>query len=83
MELAGQKMHDDVPDFLVRLKSDPPHHLILETKGYDPLEEVKRAAAERWVTAVNADGTFGQWHYAIAKKASDVPEIIKNVSDGT
>ena len=64
-----------LPDFIVRLKSDPTQHLILETKGYDPLEEVKRAAAERWVTAVNADGTFGQWHYAIAKKASDVPEI--------
>lgn len=59
MGLTGQ-MHDYVPDFLVRLKSDPPQHLILETKGYDPLEEVKRAAAERWVTAVNADGTFGQ-----------------------
>lgn len=83
MGVAGQKMHDYVPDFLVRLKSDPPHHLILETKGYDLLEEVKRAAAERWVTAVNADGTFGQWSYAIARKASDVPEIVKNVSNGT
>jgi hypothetical protein len=28
-------------------------HLILETKGYDRLTEVK-AAAERWVAAVNA-----------------------------
>ena len=81
--LHNGQMHDYVPDFLVRLKSDPPHHLILETKGYDPLEEVKRAAAERWVTAVNADGSFGHWHYAVAKKASDVPGIVKNVSDGT
>lgn len=30
------------------------------TKGYDPLEDVKRAAAERWVAAVNADGAYGQ-----------------------
>ena len=81
--LHNGQMHDEVPDFLVRLKSDPPHHLILETKGYDPLEEVKRAAAERWVTAINADGTFGHWHYAIDRKASDVSEIVKNVSDGT
>jgi hypothetical protein len=35
-------------------------HVILETKGFDPLEEVKRAAAERWVAAVNADGNCGK-----------------------
>jgi hypothetical protein len=36
-----------VPDFIVRLKTDgPPSYLILETKGFDDLEEVKRAAAD-------------------------------------
>ena len=78
--LHNGQMHDYVPDFIVRLKSDPPRHLILETKGYDPLEEVKHAAAQRWVSAVNEDGTFGQWGYAIAKKVSEVPEILRNVS---
>ena len=39
------------------MKSDTPSFLILETRGYDELEEVKRQAAERWVTAVNADGS--------------------------
>ena len=78
--LHNGQMHDYVPDFLVRLRSDPPRHLILETKGYDPLEAIKRAAAERWVSAVNADGTFGQWDSAIAKKASEVPGILKSVS---
>ena len=36
----GQR-HDYTPDFLVRLKADgdAPRHLILETKGYDLLEE--------------------------------------------
>lgn len=53
-----------------------PVHLILETKGYDPLEEVKKAAAERWVDAVNADGTYGRWRYTIAKKTTEVPEKI-------
>jgi len=57
---------------VIRLKCDPPLHLILETKGYDPLEEVKRAAAERWVAAVNADGTFGRWRYVLVKKPSEV-----------
>ena len=69
--------HDYVPDFIVRLKTDPPKHLILETKGFDPLEEVKRAAAERWVAAVNADGTYGRWEYAVAKKMTEVNQIIK------
>jgi type III restriction enzyme len=70
--------HDYEPDFLVRLPGDPPSTLILETKGYDPLEEVKRAAAERWVDAVNADGTYGLWKYALVRKPSDIPNVISN-----
>lgn len=67
-----------MPDFLIRLKSDEEKacHLILETKGFDPLEEVKRAAAERWVKAVNADGTFGHWQYAIARGPEEVARCI-------
>jgi type III restriction enzyme len=45
-------------------------------KGWDPLEEVKKGAAERWVSAVNADGTFGRWRYAVAKKPSDVITLL-------
>jgi type III restriction enzyme len=40
--LYNGQMHDYVPDYLVRLKTDPTAFLILETKGYDQLEEVKR-----------------------------------------
>ena len=72
----GQR-HEYLPDFLVRLKTALPRHLILETKGFDPLEEVKRAAAERWVAAVNADGTYGQWCYAVARKMTEVNAIIE------
>jgi type III restriction enzyme len=71
------QMHDYVPDFLIRLKSDPPMHLILETKGYDELEDVKRAAAERWVNAVNAEGSYGRWAYRVAKKPTDVAGRIE------
>ena len=55
-------------------------HLTLETNGYDPLEEVKRAAADRWIAAVNADGTHGRWDFAIAKKVSDIPSIIERIA---
>ena len=71
----GQR-HDYVPDWVVRLKTVERRHLILETKGWDPLEEVKRAAAERWVAAVNADGTHGRWDYAVAKKPEEVRGLI-------
>lgn len=74
--LHNGQMHDYVPDFIVRLKTEPASHLIMETKGYDPLEEVKRAAAERWVAAVNADGAYGCWRYAMVKKVSDIPDIL-------
>jgi type III restriction enzyme len=50
--------------------------LILETKGYDPLTEVKRHAAERWVAAVNADGTHGRWMFALARKPEEVAGLI-------
>jgi type III restriction enzyme len=74
--LHNGQMHDYVPDFIIRLKSD--RSLILETKGYDPLEEVKAGAARRWVAAVNADERHGTWDYAVAKKLSDIPDMVSS-----
>ena len=78
--LHNGQVHDYVPDFIVRLKTAPERHLILETKGFDPLEEVKVSAARRWVSAVNADGTYGGWAYVIAKKVSDVAGMLAQVA---
>jgi hypothetical protein len=78
--LHNGQMHDYVPDFIIRLKTDPPVHLILETKGFDPLEEVKRAAAERWVAAVNADGTYGGWKFALVKRIGEINEILTRLA---
>ncbi|MBI2525999.1 MAG: DEAD/DEAH box helicase family protein [Candidatus Rokubacteria bacterium] len=75
--LHNGQTHDYVPDFVVRLRTDPPRHLVLEIKGYDPLEEVKVAAARRWVAAVNADGSYGPWAYAITKRVADVPAALE------
>ncbi len=77
--LHNGQMHDYVPDFIVRLKTEPSTYLILETKGYDPLEDVKRAAAERWVAAVNAGGTYGAWRYAAVKRVSDMPTLFQDL----
>jgi type III restriction enzyme len=74
--------HDYVPDFIIRLKSDgePERHLIVETKGFDQLEEVKRAAAKRWVNAVNADGQYGKWDYRVARHPSDVHAVLEDAT---
>jgi type III restriction enzyme len=68
--------HDYVPDFIVRIRWDSPLHLIVETKGFDELAEVQAAAAERWVAAVNADGRFGTWRYAMVRKVGDVASVL-------
>lgn len=82
------EMHDFVPDFLVRMR--PPHsvgetgsdlNLVLETKGYDPLREVKEAAAVRWVNAVNADGRFGTWLFRMANSVADVSYILSEAAE--
>lgn len=69
-------MHDYVPDFIIRLTTPENSNLILETKGYDPLTEVKRDEARRWVAAVNADGKYGQWAYALCRKPEEVSKAI-------
>lgn len=72
--LSNGESHEYVPDFVIRLVNGV--HLILETKGYDPLEDVKAQAARRWVDAVNADGGYGYWRYAVVHAVGDVAHAI-------
>jgi type III restriction enzyme len=78
--LHNGQPHDYIPDFIARLVNGIT--LILETKGYDDLAEVKVAAARRWVDAVNAEGSFGVWDYAIAFNPNDVPDLIDRAGAG-
>lgn len=71
--------HDFVPDFIVRLKGAQAEHLILEIKGFDPLEAIKREAAERWVRAVNAAGEHGHWRFALVKDIGRVAEALESL----
>ena len=70
--LYNGQMHDYMPDFIVRLKAKQARFLILL--------DVKRATAERWVAAVNADGHYGNWSYALATTTSQVREQLDNIS---
>jgi type III restriction enzyme len=72
--LHNGQQHDYIPDFIVRLTNGL--QLILETKGHDPLEEVKVQAAQRWVDAVNADGSFGEWRYAVVHEMASIPGLL-------
>ncbi|HET7129629.1 MAG TPA: hypothetical protein VFJ93_11205 [Gaiellaceae bacterium] len=72
--LHDGQAHDYIPDFVVRLAGGV--HLILETKGHDPLEQVKTQAAERWVAAVSADGSFGEWRYVVVHDMNLVKRAV-------
>ncbi|MGI8401157.1 MAG: restriction endonuclease, partial [Gemmatimonadaceae bacterium] len=79
------EMHDFVPDFIVRLAGNDgrvPTNLVLETKGFDPLREIKEAAAHRWANAVNADGRFGTWTFRMANNVADVSYILDEAAAG-
>jgi len=54
----------------------PAHSFNSVDVAYEPHQEA--AAAERWVAAVNADGTFGTWRYALARKIAQVRQILDN-----
>jgi len=49
---------------------------------YHVCSGVQAACAERWVAAVDADGTYGRWEYAIAKKMAEVNKIIESACSG-
>jgi type III restriction enzyme len=75
--LHNGQMHEYYPDFIIRLVAEDEQYLILETKGYDELADVKKQAAERWVAAVNVDGRYGRWQYAMAFIPTEVSNAIK------
>ena len=71
-----------VPDFLVRLCEEGREvgTLILETKGYDPAARAKIDGTQRWVGAVNAEGSRGRWAYRCVASPADVPAAVKSAA---
>ena len=74
-------MHDYLPDFIIRSQAYKDRHLILEVKGYDPLEEVKTAAALPWVNAVNSDGRYGSWRFGMIRNYPNLTAMLRLNSD--
>ena len=78
--LHNGEHHEYLPDFIVRLADGKERYLLLETKGYDPLKDVKMQAARRWVDAVNANGGFGTWAYELVSDPNNVGETISRLA---
>ena len=74
--LHNGQMHDYQPDFIIQLETKNERYILLETKGYDPLEDVKQAAAERWCAAVNAHGGYGHWQYKMIRKTEEIKSVL-------
>ena len=72
--------HDYEPEFIIKLKGSASSiFLILETKGFDERKEIKMAAANRWVKAVNSEGSYGHWEYRCTNKITEINNIIDDV----
>jgi type III restriction enzyme len=63
------------PDYLIKLSNDI--NLILEVKGRDDDEnKTKRYFLNEWINAVNKNGSFGIWKWAVSKYPTDLKEIL-------
>jgi type III restriction enzyme len=71
--------HDYEPDFIIRLAQAADEFMILETKGYDELADVKAQAAQRWVSAVNAAKGHGKWSYQMARSIGAVRQTLDHI----
>lgn len=68
-------VHKYRPDFIIKLANGS--FLVLETKGQDTLKDrTKREFLDEWTRAVDAQGGFGKWRWAVSTHPKDVEEII-------
>lgn len=66
------------PDCLITLKNG--EHLILEIKGQDrEIDKTKREYLDLWVKAVNQQGGFGKWHWAVSFHPGDIVKTIEEI----
>lgn len=71
-------VHKYRPDFIIQLKNG--NYLVLETKGQDtPKDRTKRAFLDEWTNAVNQQGGFGKWLWAVSKDPTDVKQILEEM----
>ena len=68
------------PDFLIRLTNGT--MLVVEVKGEETDEtDAKHAFMREWIAAVNADGGFGTWAFAMSTDPDDLQAILVTNND--
>lgn len=71
-----------VPDFLVRL--GPERFVLVEGKGRQTSkDDAKETAARRWIAAVNDDGRWGTWSYAVVRTKAEVRAAVDSAMSVT
>jgi len=72
--------HKFYPDFLIKLSNGK--MLILEVKGKDDQQQrTKRDFLNEWIKAMNSDGRFGKWAWAVSFRTSDIKDILRKQSE--
>jgi type III restriction enzyme len=75
--------HEYRPDYLIRWRCEDGREvkIILEVKGFETEKDrQKEAAARRWVKALNHDGEFGRWAFALCKDPGQLrTTLVKEV----
>jgi type III restriction enzyme len=70
-------IHKYRPDFIIKLTNGK--HLVLEVKGQDSQQDrTKREFLDEWIRAVNSQGGFGKWEWAVSKNTADIVGILDN-----
>jgi hypothetical protein len=59
------------------VKLGPERFLLLEGKSRQTSkDDAKMTAAQRWIAAVNTDGRWGEWSYAVVRAKAEVRSVI-------
>jgi type III restriction enzyme len=82
------RTHDYVPDFLVRLVTEPgdvERTLIIEVSGSrkspGPTAAKADTARNQWCAAVNNWGEFGRWGYVEVRNPAEAPRLLDEAID--
>jgi type III restriction enzyme len=79
------EQHEYRPDYLIRWRRQDGGELkvVLEIKGFEMEQDrQKETAARRWVRAVNHQGEFGRWAFALCKDPASLRTALLKEVEG-
>ncbi|WP_370089410.1 BPTD_3080 family restriction endonuclease [Ekhidna sp.] len=68
------------PDYIIQMTND--EYLVLEVKGQDNDENrAKRDFLNLWVKAVNQNGQYGKWNWAVVFNSDEIRDILNTYKE--